>query len=110
MSAAPLNVYVAEALGTMVFVLAILCVVNRSGDDNKIVAGSIPIYIGLALVVSIYLAQGLGGNGHLNPAVSIALASNNTISVNDLVGHILAQCVGALIAFFVYKGVINLPN
>ena len=97
------NYYFAEGLGTMVFVLAILCVANREEDDTKIVSGSVPIYIGLALIVSIYLAQGLGSDGELNPAVTIARCANGNVTASDMCIRILAQIVGALLAYGVYK-------
>jgi glycerol uptake facilitator-like aquaporin len=81
--------YLAEFLGTLFFVYVILATGN-------------PLAIGAALALVILLAQNISG-GHMNPAVSVVMASLGKISTADLMPYIIAQVLGALVALELYK-------
>ena len=81
--------YLVEFLGTLVFVYVILATGN-------------PIAIGAALALVILLASDISG-GHINPAVSIVMASAGKISTTELLPYIVAQVFGGLVALEIYK-------
>jgi aquaporin Z len=85
------NQYLAEFFGTCFFVFIILATGN-------------PIAIGAALALAILLTKDISG-GHINPAVSVVMASIGKLSINDLAPYILAQVFGGLVALEVYKRV-----
>ena len=81
--------YLAESLGTLFFVYVILATGN-------------PLAIGAALALVVLLAMNISG-GHMNPAVSVVMASLGKISTADLMPYIIAQVLGALVALELYK-------
>jgi aquaporin Z len=81
--------YLAEFLGTLFFVYVILATGN-------------PFAIGAALALVILLASRISG-GHMNPVVSIVMASSGKISTSDLMPYIIAQILGGLLALEIYK-------
>lgn len=81
--------YLVEFLGTTFFVYIILATGN-------------PLAIGAALALVILLASSISG-GHINPAVSIVMASAGKISTAELIPYILAQVFGGLVALEIYK-------
>lgn len=84
-----MNKYLAEFLGTGFFVYVILATGN-------------PIAIGAALALAILLSMNISG-GHINPAVSLVMASIGKIETNELIPYILAQLFGGLVALEIYK-------
>jgi aquaporin Z len=84
-----MNKYLVEFLGTMFLMFVILSI----GE-------ALPI--GLALTIAIYLGGTISG-GHFNPAVSVAMALGNKISMNELLPYVGAQVVGALVALQLSK-------
>lgn len=81
--------YLAEFSGTLFFVYIILVTGN-------------PIAIGAALALVILLASNISG-GHMNPAVSIVMASAGKIETAELIPYILSQVFGGLVALELYK-------
>lgn len=81
--------YLAEFLGAAFFVYVILATGN-------------PIAIGAALALVILLTTGISG-GHINPAVSIVMASAGQLPISDIVPYCVAQIMGGLVALEVYK-------
>lgn len=81
---------VAEALGTFLFVFAIIAAVNKAGDFA-------PLAIGFALMVLVYATGHLSG-AHLNPAVSLGAWLRGALSAGDLVAYWIAQFVGGALA------------
>lgn len=51
---------------------------------------------GMAVFLGVYASQNLGGGGHLNPAVTIALSAINKFDSSLLETYILAQFAGAI--------------
>jgi glycerol uptake facilitator-like aquaporin len=81
--------YLAEFSGTLFYVYIILITGN-------------PLAIGAALALSILLTKNLSG-GHINPAVTIVMASLGKIATDDIIPYILAQVFGALVALELFK-------
>jgi len=84
-----LNTYLVEFLGTALFVFIILATGN-------------PLAIGAALAFILLITGPISG-GHVNPAVTIVMASMGNISPNDILPYILAQVLGALVALEIFK-------
>ena len=81
--------YLAEFLGAILFVYVILATGN-------------PLAIGATLAIVILLTRSISG-GHINPAVSIVMASAGKLPTADLVPYCLSQILGALVALEIYK-------
>jgi glycerol uptake facilitator-like aquaporin len=81
--------YLAEFSGTLFFVYVTLATGN-------------PLAIGAALALVMLLAMPISG-GHINPAVSIVMASFGKIDTNDLIPYCVSQIFGALVALEIYK-------
>ena len=81
--------YLVEFLGTAFFVYVILATGN-------------PLAIGASLALVILLTTSISG-GHINPAVSIVMASVGKLPTNELVPYCLAQIFGGLTALEIYK-------
>lgn len=79
-----MNKYLAEFLGTMIFLFAILA----SGN---------PYAIGIALTIVILIFGPISG-GHFNPAVTVMLAHDGAIDTSDLIPYIAAQIGGGIVA------------
>lgn len=84
-----LQKYLAEFIGTLVFVSVILVTGN-------------PLAIGAALVLVIWLISSISG-GHLNPAVSLVMAASGKLSTTDVIPYIIAQISGGLLALAIFK-------
>jgi glycerol uptake facilitator protein len=95
-----MNTYIAEAIGTMMLVLlgdgvVANVLLARSKGQNS---GWIVIATGWAVAVAVAVyAIGRISGGHLNPAVTIALATIGSFSWADVPGYIAAQMAGAFV-------------
>lgn len=89
--------YVAEFVGTM---LLSLIVILSAGTSLSALGIPTAVYAGLALGLSVYILGAISGS-HLNPAVTVALATIKSISFQDAVSYILAQLLGAFAAMSV---------
>lgn len=87
--------YLAEYLGT----LLLLTVILASGGQFAAV--------GLSLAAAVYLTGSISG-GHINPAVSLAMYVNKKISLNDLLGYVVAQLAGGVSSVYLYKAVMSM--
>jgi glycerol uptake facilitator-like aquaporin len=81
--------YLVEFFGAVLFVYVILATGN-------------PLAIGATLAIVILMAAPISG-GHINPAVSIVMASAGQLSTVDLLPYCLAQILGGLVALEIYK-------
>jgi aquaporin Z len=81
--------YLAEFCATAFYVYVILATGN-------------PLAIGAAIALSMLLVSKISG-GHLNPAVSIVMASAGHLDTKDLVPYCVAQILGGLTALELYK-------
>ena len=81
--------YLAEFFGTCFFLYVILATGN-------------PIAIGAALAIVIMIIGPISG-GHVNPAVTFAMAYSNKIAIKEILPYCLAQILGALTAVELLK-------
>lgn len=92
--------FAAELLGTFLLILFGNGVVanvalarTKSQNSGWIV---ITLAWGLAVAMSVYVVGRISG-GHLNPAVTLALASTGTFPMADVPAYLLAQFIGAFL-------------
>jgi len=83
------NKYLVEFLGTLLLIYVVLATGN-------------PLAIGAATALIILIAGPVSG-GHLNPAISVAMASAGKIEVAELLPYIIAQVLGGLVALELYR-------
>ena len=81
--------YLAEFLGTLFLVYVVVATQN-------------PLAIGAAYALAILLTNTSSG-GHVNPAVTIALAAGGKLPVNEIIPYVSAQIFGGLVAIQVYN-------
>ncbi len=106
-----MNHFIAEFVGT-----AILIILGNGVVANVLLnqtkghgSGWIVITFGWAIAVftGVYASTALGGGGHLNPAVSLALAAFSDFDNNNLLPYIGGQLAGAftgaIIVWVAYK-------
>lgn len=87
-----MNKLLTEFIGTFFLVLTIGCTVIAPG------AGVIaPLAIGFALMVMVYAGGHVSG-AHYNPAVTLGLVVRGRCSLQDAVGYMVSQVVGATAA------------
>lgn len=84
-----------EFLGTLALCLVILSTGNA-------------LLIGITLALAIMLGGAISG-GAFNPAVTVALYMNKSLSETQLVPYIMAQVLGGMAAFHLVKEGIRLP-
>jgi glycerol uptake facilitator-like aquaporin len=80
--------YLAEFLGTLFLVYVIIATAN-------------PLAAGAALALAILMTANISG-GHINPAVTIAMAVAGKIDVNEIIPYVLAQILGGLVAIQIF--------
>lgn len=81
--------YLAEFVGTIFFVYVILATGN-------------PLAIGAALALVTLLTSSISG-GHINPAVTIVMASAGKLPSVDVIPYCLSQIFGGLVALELFK-------
>jgi glycerol uptake facilitator protein len=92
--------YTAEMLGTALLILfgdgvvANVLLARSKGQNSGWIV--ITFGWGVAVMVAVYAVGRLSG-AHLNPAVTLALASIGAFQWADVPGYILAQMIGALV-------------
>lgn len=83
--------YVAELLGTFILALAVsLSIISKGSIPTPVVAG-------LTLALLVYTLGGISG-AHLNPAVTISLATIKKISPKDATIYVVMQFIGGCLA------------
>ena len=93
--------FVAELIGTFVFLgVIIISVVGKSLSIAD--KAETWIKVGLALSIAILLMGGVSG-GHFNPSVSLMFYLHKDISFEELMIYILAQLIGSILAYMMYK-------
>lgn len=80
-----LEKYVAEFIGTAIFLTVIL---KSKGDKYVIVLG----------LLAAILFMGSVSGGHFNPAVSVMQFAQKQMVPADLIGYIVGQILGGLVA------------
>jgi aquaporin Z len=89
--------YIAEFIGTMVLVILGCGTAMLVGCDAASGSGYLltALAFGLTIVGMAYCVGNISGC-HINPAVSLGVFVSGNMSLKDLVGYIVAQCLGAL--------------
>ena len=92
--------FLAELVGTMILVLlgdgvVANVLLNKSKGHNS---GWIVITAGwgLGVAIAVYCVRAISG-GHLNPAVTVGLASIGKFPWSDVAGYLVAQMIGAFL-------------
>ena len=93
------KVFVAEFIGTLIFLGTIFYVVSKKEDLAW-------IKIALSLGVAIVLLGSVSG-GKFNPAVSFMFFITKKTSVPQFIIELIAQIIGALASIGLYYGVIQ---
>lgn len=95
-----MELYLYEFIGTALLLLLGNGVVanvalNKTYGENS---GLIVITFGWAIAVfaAVFISTSMGGDGHLNPAVTIGLAALGTFKGN-VIGYVIAQLLGAML-------------
>ena len=88
----------AEFLGTMVLIIlgdgvSAQTILSGGAKGSQITVG---VGWGLAVVFGVYVSFGISG-GHINPAVTIALATFGRMRWSEVPGYIIAQLLGAFV-------------
>ena len=98
-----MEAYIGEVLGTfLLMVLGLGVNANVSLRNTKGTGGGwllINFGWGMAVFVAVYVVAGISG-AHINPAVTIGLALAGKFSWNLVIGYIVAQMIGAMLAAF----------
>lgn len=103
--------FLGEFIGTMLLIImgdgvVANVVLNKTKGNNS---GWIVITFGWAMAVflGVYASTSLGGSGHLNPAITIAVAAFSDFDSSLLPTYILAQfagaITGAIVVWIAYK-------
>ena len=103
--------FLGEFIGTMLLIIlgdgvVANVVLNKTKGHNS---GWIVIAFGwaMAVFIGVYASTKLGGSGHLNPAVTIAMTAFNDFDSSLLGTYLLAQfagaIVGAIVVWLAYK-------
>src|SRR5258705_12352478 len=95
-----MSLFLGEFIGSMLLIIlgdgvVANVVLNKTKGNN---GGWIVITFGWAMAVflGVYVSTSLGGSGHLNPGVTIAMTAFNNFYPSLLPTYILAQFSGAI--------------
>jgi aquaporin Z len=99
----------AEFIGTFMLMASVLGAAfysfNISGEGMPAEASAGIIGVGLSIgltVMALAFAIGHISGGHYNPAVTLGLVAGGRFPMGDAIGYIVAQCLGAVAACFVF--------
>src|ERR1700679_2098979 len=91
--------YIAEFVGTLIFLLLVLIIVSKVNQPKWVIA----VLIGLALALGIWVALVMGGPGYQNPAVAITLGIKDNKSAAYLSAMIAMELVAAAVAVLIWN-------
>src|SRR5688500_9616084 len=95
-----MNPYIAEAVGTMILILlgdgvvANVLLARSKGQNSGWIV--ITVGWGVAVTIAVYSVGRISG-AHLNPAVTIALATIGSFPWGNVAGYVAAQMIGAFL-------------
>ncbi|MFA5950721.1 MAG: aquaporin [Hyphomicrobium sp.] len=100
----------AEFIGTFMLVASILGAAFYSFGAPAGAAGILGVAFSIGITV-MALARSIGhiSGGHYNPAVTIGLVAGGRFSAADAVPYIIAQCLGAVAASYIFSVIGNAP-
>lgn len=103
------SAYLAEFLGTFVFVLVSLGAIILNNTVTEIGILGVALAAGLAYTAMVFATMHLSG-GHLNPVITLSMWFAKRITSVDLCLYVLSQCLASFAATFalVYIFAINL--
>ena len=97
---------IAEFIGTFTLIfIGVGSIAADSMTGGKLGLTGIALAHGLAIAVMASATGAISG-GHLNPAVTIALWFAKKIETPKALGYVIAQCLGAIFAALLIKGVV----
>ncbi|MGI9470835.1 MAG: MIP/aquaporin family protein [Rubripirellula sp.] len=99
----------AEFLSTFCLVLlgcGAMAVDSRTGALTHV---GVALSWGLIVMVMIYAVGGVSG-AHMNPAVTIAFATQKKLPLKDVLGYVPAQCLGALCGALAIRAALGLDD
>jgi len=85
-----MNKFLLEFIGSVILIYVILATKN-------------PVAFGAALALLCIIGTSLGGVGHYNPAVTVAMVACKQAPIEDLVPLVILQIFGGLVALELYK-------
>lgn len=94
--------YIAELIGTCILALAVSFSLAQSFPVST------PVVAGLTLGLLVYILGPISGC-HINPAVTLGLWSIKKIDRKEAINYIVAQFIGALLAYFIARVFITHP-
>ena len=92
---------IVEFIGTFFLVLTVGCAAALGMADKMA-----PLAIGSALMVMIFAGGHVSG-AHYNPAVSLAVMLRGKLPSKELLGYLIAQLLGGIVAAIVVKSIFN---
>ena len=100
----------AELIGTFMLMSAVLGAAFYSFAAPAGAAGILGVAFSIGLTV-MALARSIGhiSGGHYNPAVTLGLVAGGRFEIGNAVPYIVAQCIGAIAATFVFSVIGNAP-
>ncbi|MEB7784176.1 MIP family channel protein [Mammaliicoccus sciuri] len=106
-----MNKFFAELFGTFILVFfgtgtAVMTVLN---PENNVGHLGIAIAFGLTIVAACYSIGHISG-GHLNPAISLAMYMDKRINLKTLIGYMIFQIIGAIIATTIIWVILHTTN
>jgi aquaporin Z len=103
--------YIAEFIGTMVLVIMGCGTAMLVGCDAVNGGGYIltALAFGLTIVGMAYCIGNISGC-HINPAVSLGVLLSGGMTVNDFIGYVIAQCLGAFAGSGILAAIFSLGN
>lgn len=100
--------YLAEVLGTflLVFLGTASVVLGNLGTALPLGQGAIGLAFGIGVISAAYAIGPISG-AHLNPAVSLGAFLAGRLPASDLVGYIVAQVIGGIIATLALVAIVS---
>lgn len=95
----------AELLGTFILVFGVIGAAIFSSANTGLLG--VALALGLAVLVGAYAFGPISG-GHFNPAVTLGLAVAGRFAWREVLGYIVAQIVGAVLASVVLLGILSM--
>jgi aquaporin Z len=101
--------YIAEFIGTMVLVIMGCGTAMLVGCDAQNGGGYIltALAFGLTIVGMAYCIGNISGC-HINPAVSLGVLISGGMNLNDFIGYVIAQCLGAFVGSGILAAIFSL--
>lgn len=107
-----MNILLGEILGTMFLILlgdgvvaSVLLAKSKGQNSGWIV---ITTAWAMAVFVGVYVSQALGGNAHLNPAITIGLAVAGSVPWSQVPTYLIGEFIGAMLgALLVWLSYLN---